>query len=331
MLAHQEIQEIDQLIGRNETEAADKRLKSAAAAHQEDASWWLLRGKVAEKRGDRDQAAVCLEKAIALDPDNSEALFQLAYLADLHGDDELAMELYRQCTNHTPMHVNAMINLAVLLEDQGRYEQAKVYLEQVLKHHPNHKRAELFLRDVLSSMDMYYDEDLERNREKRNAVLDIPISDFELSVRSRNCLKKMDINSLGDLLKTTEAELLSYKNFGETSLNEIKAMLRQKGLRLGQALDDDQFKRTNLGLSVLAPVSSGGDPALLSTPVSELELSVRSRKCLQRLGISTLGELASRTEAELLSAKNFGQTSLDEIKQRLTASGLSLRKLDGRS
>ena len=56
-----------------------------------------------------------------------------------------------------------------------------------------------------------------------------PITDFELSVRSRNCLKKMNIRSLGDLLKTTEQELLSYKNFGETSLNEIKALLDAKG------------------------------------------------------------------------------------------------------
>src|ERR1700730_12564982 len=85
---------------------------------------------------------------------------------------------------------------------------------------------------------MYYDEDSDRSGDRRNAVLDIPISDFELSVRSRNCLKKMNLRSLGDLLRTTESELLSYKNFGETSLNEIKALLAQKGLRLGQSAED---------------------------------------------------------------------------------------------
>ncbi len=86
---------------------------------------------------------------------------------------------------------------------------------------------------------MYYDED-DRRGDRRNAVLDIPITDFELSVRSRNCLKKMNIRTLGDLLSTTEQELLRYKNFGETSLNEIKALLAQKGLRLGQAAEDPQ-------------------------------------------------------------------------------------------
>ena len=51
-------------------------------------------------------------------------------------------------------------------------------------------------------------------------------------------------------------------------------------------------------------------------------------EALQRLGVSSVGELATRTEAELLGVKNFGQTSLLEIKQRLEELGLGLRKLD---
>jgi DNA-directed RNA polymerase subunit alpha len=64
---------------------------------------------------------------------------------------------------------------------------------------------------------------------------------------------------------------------------------------------------------------------VLATPVADLELSVRSRKALGRLRVATLGELASKTEADLLSCKNFGQTSLNEIKQRLSEYGLELR------
>jgi DNA-directed RNA polymerase subunit alpha len=66
----------------------------------------------------------------------------------------------------------------------------------------------------------------------------------------------------------------------------------------------------------------------MSKSVADLELSVRSRKALQRLNIATVGELASRTEAELLGCKNFGQTSLNEIKQQLGSFGLGLRKLE---
>ena len=181
------------------------------------------------------------------------------------------------------------------------------------------------MKDVDSARSMYYDEDADRRGDRRNQVLEIPITDFELSVRSRNCLKKMNIRSLGDLLKTSEPELLSYKNFGETSLNEIKALLAAKGLRLGQSLEDGKAAPAVRR----APVVAGNvAPETLGKSVADMELSVRSRKALQRLNITTLSELASRTEDELLGCKNFGQTSLNEIKQQLASFGLGLRKLD---
>ena len=88
---------------------------------------------------------------------------------------------------------------------------------------------------------MVYDEEKEMKKTRKNQILETPISDFELSVRSRNCLKKMKIRTLGDLLNITEAELLSYKNFGETSLKEVKAILETKSLNLGMALEDKSF------------------------------------------------------------------------------------------
>jgi DNA-directed RNA polymerase subunit alpha len=181
------------------------------------------------------------------------------------------------------------------------------------------------MKDVESARSQFFDEDGDRRGDRRDAVLNIPITDFELSVRSRNCLKKMNMRTLGDLLRTTEQELLSYKNFGETSLNEIKSLLASKGLRLGQQVDDGKG-----GAAIRRPSVVVGNiaPELLSKQVAELELSVRSRKALQRLNINTLGELASRTEDELLGCKNFGHTSLNEIKQQLTSFGMGLRKLE---
>ena len=237
------------------------------------------------------------------------------------------MRLYRACADRTPAHVNALLNLAVLYDDHGQFEAAERCLDDVLSSYPNHRRAQLFLKDVLSAMDMYYDEEADRSREKRSALLDIPVSDFELSVRSRNCLKKMNINTLGDLLRVTEAELLAYKNFGETSLNEIKIMLSQKNLRLGQALDDPELTIIPAAPAP-RPAVPAAPPELLNKPVAELELSVRSRKCLERLNIRSLGDLAMKTEAELLGTKNFGQTSLNEIKERLAQFNLTLRASD---
>jgi len=58
--------------------------------------------------------------------------------------------------------------------------------------------------------------------------------------------------------------------------------------------------------------------------VSALNLSVRPRLCLERLGIRTLGELVQRTGAELLATPNFGQPSLAEVRAKLAGYGLSL-------
>ncbi len=64
--------------------------------------------------------------------------------------------------------------------------------------------------------------------------------------------------------------------------------------------------------------------------VDELELSVRSANCLKNAGIKLIGELVSKTEAEMLKTQNFGRKSLNEIKDILGDMGLTLgMKLDG--
>ncbi len=61
-----------------------------------------------------------------------------------------------------------------------------------------------------------------------------------------------------------------------------------------------------------------------NTPVEELGLSVRTIGCLRRAGIATVGEIISKGEKELLSLRNFGQKSKQELEERLNAMGLSL-------
>ena len=198
-------------------------------------------------------------------------------------------------------------------------------VRQILDTNPNHERARLFMKDVQASRDMYYDEEQARDLAKRSAMLDTPVTDFELSVRARNCLKKMQIRTLGDLLKISEAELLSYKNFGENSLLEIKAMLSQRGLRLGQGLEGPLSR---VRKEIYEELKGQAPESVLNKPISVLDLSVRARKALQMLNVQTLGDLATRTEAELMGVKNFGATSLVEIREKLTTFGLTLRLLD---
>src|SRR6476469_8841440 len=216
---------------------------------------YYRRGLDSEKEGNHEKSVEFYERALNENPDHEQAAFRLAVLYDRRAEDAKAIELYERVCTSPPVHLNALINLAVLYEDNNHYDEAHRCLDAVLRTNPNHERARLFMKDVESARSQFYDDGDDRRGDRRDAVLNIPITDFELSVRSRNCLKKMNIRSLGDLLRTTEQELLSYKNFGETSLNEIKALLAQKGLRLGQAAEDPA-KATGVARRVSASVGN---------------------------------------------------------------------------
>ncbi|MCP3692408.1 MAG: RNA polymerase subunit alpha domain protein, partial [Planctomycetaceae bacterium] len=149
----------------------------------------------------------------------------------------------------------------------------------------------------------------------------IPVTDFELSVRSRNCLQKMGVMTLGDLARTSEQTLLSSKNFGETSLVEINEMLSSKGLELGQFAEEGMDAEPEIDVSHLPP----DQQTILDRPISDLNLSVRARKCMVRLRMNTIGELIRKTGDDLLESKNFGVTSLNEVREKLTVFDLKLR------
>ena len=70
-----------------------------------------------------------------------------------------------------------------------------------------------------------------------DALLETNVDELELSVRSANCLKNACIRSLRELVQKTEKDMLETKNFGRKSLNEIKEILREKGLAFGMKLE----------------------------------------------------------------------------------------------
>lgn len=272
--------------------------------------------------GARDKAIEHFEKAVDLDPSHTGALFQLGHSNDMAGNDDDAIGFYERCMNHPPIHVGLLMNLGILYEDSDKYDKAVDCYRRILHADPNHEQARLFLKDAEASLTQYYNPELDAANSRFNQVLEIPVTDFELSVRSRNCLKKMNIRTLGDLTRVSEQQLLSSKNFGETSLNEIKIILTSKGLRIGQALEQGStIERRYVPTQQL----SEEEQMKLNKPVSDLNLSVRARKCMNRLGIATMGELISRSADELLEAKNFGMTSLNEVREKLRQMGLNLR------
>ena len=77
----------------------------------------------------------------------------------------------------------------------------------------------------------------DRKPEIKNENLNRSVEELELSVRSYNCLKNANIQTIGELVQKTEAEMLKTKNFGRKSLNEIKEILSSMGLSLGMKID----------------------------------------------------------------------------------------------
>jgi len=81
------------------------------------------------------------------------------------------------------------------------------------------------------------EEPTERVSSQMNEILNRSVEELELSVRSYNCLKNANIQSIGDLVQKTEAEMLRTKNFGRKSLNEIKEILGGLSLSFGMKPD----------------------------------------------------------------------------------------------
>ncbi len=268
--------------------------------------------------GEDEDALTHYNRALEINPSHPDTLFRLAYDFDLSGEDEKALEYYERCIKEVPLYTNAMINLGIIYEDNDDYEKANSCYEAVLQSYPNHETAKLYLKDARAGVNMLYDDDKVKKEDIEIEVLNIPISDFELSVRSKNCLERMNIKTLADLTQVSELELLSYKNFGETSLTEITNLLHQKGLRLGQAVDEMKHN------DIFIDDDTGGNKDNLPTPISEMDLSKHCRKVIEKMGIETIGELVSKTDTELMEQNSFKQADVDEIKDQLDKLGLEL-------
>ena len=78
----------------------------------------------------------------------------------------------------------------------------------------------------------------ERAMNQMNEVLNRSVEELELSVRSYNCLKNANIQTIRELVQKSENEMLKTKNFGRKSLNEIKEILQKMGLSLGMKFDE---------------------------------------------------------------------------------------------
>ena len=315
-----ELQRVGALRLNGQREDAEAALKKIASKAVSRADYSFQMGCLLADKGDTLGSIEYFERAVDMDPHHTRALFWLAGENSRHGNDKEAVRLYEQALSSPPLHIGALLNLGLLYEDDDQLDQAAFCFRRVLEAEPNNQRARLYLKDIDASEGMFYDEDSVKAEQKRMQTLMRPITDFELSVRSRNCLDRLGMRTLGDLTEISEQELMGSRNFGDTSLKEIQELLVANGLSIGCNVMTRKAE-TSAPPKDLSPEQRSA----MEQPISDLNLSVRARKCMSRLNISAIGELLSRSPDELLSTKNFGVTSLNEIRTKLADIGLSLR------
>lgn len=123
------------------------------------------------------------------------------------------------------------LTLEVWTDGSVQPEDAIAYAAKILKEH-----LQMFIN--FDEEQIPDEEPEEEEVYKINENLYRSVEELELSVRSANCLKNVEISLIGDLVQKTEAEMLKTQNFGRKSLNEIKDILAEMGLTLGMKLEN---------------------------------------------------------------------------------------------
>jgi len=95
------------------------------------------------------------------------------------------------------------------------------------------KHLDLFTDQDRYAIEFEEEIEVEDKEDKIQKLLNMSINEIELSVRSSNCIKSANIQTIGDLAGRSESEMLKYRNFGKKSLEEIKSILSDLGLSLG--------------------------------------------------------------------------------------------------
>ena len=180
--------------------------------------------------------------------------------ADKNFDEDLALGYIPIDSDHSPVR---KVNFAVEAARLGQmtdYDKLtlEVWTNGAISPQDAIGYAAKLLKDHMSifinfeEVPEQQEEIADRGLDKMNEILNRSVEELELSVRSYNCLKNANIQSIGELVQKTEAEMLRTKNFGRKSLNEIKEILANMGLSLGMRMDAH-------GRLVAPPPSAAGE------------------------------------------------------------------------
>ncbi|MCY4373913.1 MAG: DNA-directed RNA polymerase subunit alpha [Spirochaetaceae bacterium] len=139
-------------------------------------------------------------------------------------------------------------------------------------------------------------EELDLEDERLRGLLDTPVEELELSVRSSNCLRNENIRTIGDLTRKTEEEIAKTRNFGRKSLDEIKKRLEERGLHLGMS----DYSAVRQRLASGESVGSAEDEVVGDEAVSGTEAEIGGTEAAVGTAAAGSGDAPTGAEASAL-------------------------------
>jgi hypothetical protein len=173
------------------------------------------------------------------------------------------------------------------------------------------------------------------------------LENLNLPIRAKECVKKLKIDYVVELVQMRESEFIKMSNLGPITLDKIRKEIEKYGFYLGMHIKDwptdnaekglislegslnysspEKFKQHTKKIISSASATNLNDKlGFLSIRVDELDFSVRVSNCLEDLRVVYIRDLVCKSEAQLLGTRNFGRTSLSEVKDKLKKFRLQL-------
>jgi len=161
----------------------------------------------------------------------------------------------------------------------------------------------------------------ERNKRQDQPIGVIAVDSIFTPIRRVNyTVEDTRVGQVTDYDKLT-LEIWTNKTIRPDEAASLAARIMTEHLSLVVGLTEDVGP-----VEMTVEKTDDGKNKALEMPIEELDLSVRSYNCLKRAGINTVGELINKTDEEMMKVRNLGKKSLEEVKQKLGALGLSLRE-----
>lgn len=198
--------------------------------------------------------------------------------------------------------------------------------KELLRLQKEHQRLEIENR-LLTEQRRLVEERKERLASNLYINLHIEDLDDKLSVRTRNCLRYANINTVAELIQYDVEHLMYIRNFGVKCLSEIQKMLSNYKLEL---LDEKPIEKPELTEKVVELLNNN---PIKATDIRIANINAfcytlvgsRTINCLKQAGINTIGELIQYSENDLMHLRNFGVRCLSEVQKLLREYNLNLK------